>query len=279
MPNWRLPAGVTRGTWDYIRSDHIADDYDDYFASSELMRLDIEVLKRFLPPINARDIAVTRGTSSQTNPRIADLGCGTGRVASELIPLGYRMLNIDLSEAMLRKAKTKLAADFPSQCGVPDQCDFLCTNLVELDGANLRDVDMAVCLFSSIGMIRGRANRRRFLSSVVKLLNPGGTLILHVHNRYSSLLDPGGCNWLAKTRIKSFVDKNWEYGDRIYAYRGLPSMFLHIYSRREVLADLRDAGFSNLQLLPISVRGDALLSRSRFSARFFAGGYFAIATK
>lgn len=32
LPQWRLPAGVTRAMWQYARAGHIAHDYDAYFA-------------------------------------------------------------------------------------------------------------------------------------------------------------------------------------------------------------------------------------------------------
>ena len=45
-PSWQLPAGVTRGSWDYIQADHIAHDYDDYFAYNSLFEFDEQVLAR-----------------------------------------------------------------------------------------------------------------------------------------------------------------------------------------------------------------------------------------
>lgn len=85
-PNWQLPEGVSRGTWDYICSEHIATEYDNYFADSPLMRLDIEVVRRHLPPM----------LSAESPPQIADLGCGTARVARALLPLGYRPMALTL---------------------------------------------------------------------------------------------------------------------------------------------------------------------------------------
>ena len=45
QPFWRLPAGVTRGLWDYVHSDVIADDYDNYFAYNRLFDLDMQVVE------------------------------------------------------------------------------------------------------------------------------------------------------------------------------------------------------------------------------------------
>lgn len=263
VPNWQLPPGVSRPTWDYIQSEHIASEYDAYFADSQLMRLDLQVLGQHLP-----------GLGQDPPPVIADLGCGTGRVARQLLPLGYRLINVDLSPAMLRELAAKTPAEFQ------DRCECICANLVELDAAvPPHSVDLAVCLFSSLGMIRGRVNRKRCLRATHTILKPGGRLLVHVHNRLHSLFDPGGPSWLLKSFIRSWLRGEQEFGDRVYAYRRLPQMFLHIYSRRELVADLRAAGFSHWSIDAISATGDRLLPRSTPMLSLRAGGYFALASK
>ncbi len=246
-----------------MQAEHIATEYDQYFADSPLMRLDMDVLRSQLPPV----------MDGKPGPLIADLGCGTGRVARQLLPLGYRMLNVDLSPAMLRE----VAAKTPAQYLDRSQC--VCVNLVELDNAvEARSIDMAVCLFSSLGMIRGRKHRRQFLSAVGRVLKPRTKVFLHVHNRMRSLFDPGGPSWLVRSRWQSLLNKDWEFGDRVYAYRRLPNMFLHIYSRRELMADLRAANFENIRTMAINPTGDALLPQRTQLVAFRAGGYFAVAS-
>lgn len=256
-PFWQLPPGVSRGTWDYVQSDKIANDYDRYFADHRLMQLDLEFLAGHLPAVQGRAI-----------PVIADLGCGTGRVARHLVPRGYRVLNIDLSDPMLRRARQQ-ADDDASAC--------VRANLVELDFLRDACLDLAVCLFSSLGMIRGRSHRHAFLSATRRSLRPKAKIVLHVHNRYRSCWDPGGPSWLLRTRIVSWFRRGTEYGDRVYAYRGLPSMFLHIFSRREITSDLRSAGFEHIETFPIRTTSDALLPASSRFADLRAGGFFAVA--
>jgi SAM-dependent methyltransferase len=242
-----------------LHSPSIADDYDSYFQDHPLLKLDIDVVRRFLPEVPPEPFT------------IADFGCGTARVARALLPLGFRMLNIDLSRHMLRQASQ---VDFGKELSGCVQA-----NLVQLDWMRDGVLDTAVCLFSSIGMIRGREHRQKFLSHVCRSLRPGAPLILHVHNRLRSLLDPGGPVWLLRTWLSSWTNRDWEYGDRVYAYRGLPSMFLHIYSRRELVDDLTAAGFTKLQILPINSTADDLLPPTTRFTLVRAGGYFAIARK
>lgn len=258
-PTWQLPPGISRGTWDYLHSPSIADDYDNYFSDHPLLKLDIEVVRRCLP---------SNPTESQT---IADFGCGTARVARAFAPLGYRVLNIDLSQHMLRQAKQSASANQQIAC--------VQANLVQLDWLRDEVLDVAVCLFSSIGMIRGRAHRQQFLTHVRRSLKPGAPLVLHVHNRLHSLFDPGGPAWLLRTRLGSWFSRDCEFGDRVYSYRGLPAMFLHIYSRRELAADLRIAGFSQFQIMPINKTASDLLPPETRWTSLKAGGYFAIARR
>lgn len=260
-PSWKLPVGVSRATWDYLQSEHIATEYDSYFADSDLMRLDMQVLREHLPSVDGSQPFV-----------VADLGCGTGRVARELLPLGYDLVNVDLSPAMLREVEAKTPAEYRSRCR------SISANLVELDKSlEPASLDWAVCLFSSLGMIRGRQHRRRFLSGVRQSLKPSGTFLVHVHNRYRSLWDPGGPRWLLSSWLSSRWSKQTEFGDRVYSYRRLPNMFLHIYSKRELVYDLRTAGFRQIKVLPINATGSALLATSIYGNHLRPGGYFALA--
>lgn len=264
-PAWQLPPGISRGTWDYLQSPSIADDYNSYFRDHPLLKLDIEVVRRFLP------------VEPHASFTIADFGCGTARVARAFLPLGYRMLNVDLSRHMLRQASQVEREVDVDEARSLSGC--VQANLVQLNWLRDDVLDMAVCLFSSIGMIRGREHRQKFLSHVCRSLCPDAPLVLHVHNRLRSLLDPGGPTWLLRTRLSSWVNRDWEYGDRVYAYRGLPTMFLHIYSRRELMEDLAVAGFKQVQILPINNTADDLLPLTTRLGNIRAGGYFAIARK
>lgn len=260
IPSWKLPPGVCRGTWDYLQSDSIAKDYDQKLATSPLLKLDQQFIQNYLPTI----------IDASAPPLVADFGCGTGRISRLLSPKGYRLLNVDLSPSMLEVLK--------KNCQHPELNECVQANLVELDFLRAGTLDLALCLFSSIGMIQGRANRIKFLKSVHHGLADRAKLILHVHNRYHSLWHPTGPTWLVKTWLKSKLTQSWEFGDRVFVDLGIPSMFLHIYSRRELVQDLKQSGFSHIEIVPINVTGDRLLNDRPWTT-FRAGGFFAVATK
>lgn len=227
-PSWQLPPGVSRSLWDYVRSPSIADDYDEYFAFNRLFEYDEEVLAEFLQPPGL----------------VADLGCGTGRALLPLVKAGHRGLAVDLSEHMLRVVREKSELD-----GLSIAC--LQANLVELGAVRDDSIDHAICLFSTLGMIRGRENRRQALCHVRRILKPAGRFVLHVHNFWYNLRDPRGPTWLVGNLLTGPFRKDVEVGDKWFPYRGLSSMFLHVYRWRELAADLRATGFHILKRIPL----------------------------
>lgn len=258
-PDWKLPAGVSPGTWDYVHAPSIANDYDQFLAGTELTRFDLMLAEAILP------LATKEGAI------VADLGCGTGRTRQLAHGKGYRLLGIDLSQPMLQQFLRK---------GQPDNRDWaLRANLVTLDCLADQTVDHAVCLFSSLGMIRGRKNRQTALGHACRILKQGGLFLLHVHNRWAAVRDPGGLRHLMHSWWRSNRDSSFDFGDRVYGYRGLPNMFLHSYGRRELIGDLQHAGFEIVDLMPLTIRGDSELKWGRLATSFRAGGFMVSARR
>ena len=257
-PSWKIPPGVARGTWDYVQSERIAADYDSFLAGHPLLELDLKFVEDHLP----------RPAEEQGSDRlrIADFGCGTGRVSRHFSPLGHSLVNVDLSESMLAELQKKTEH--------PDQNTLVHQNLAELDIPE-DSIDLGVCLFSSYGMIRGKQHRLNFLRATKTALRPGGRLILHAHNRYQRLWDPKGPIWLLRSWLSSWGKKE-EFGDDVYTYRGLPTMFLHIFSKDELRRELNESGFLNLSFYPLSPNSDCLAKPSQWNS-LRAGGFLVLA--
>ena len=222
-PYWQLPPGVTRGLWDYVQKDTIADDYDAFFAFNELFEFDERVLEEVLPGSGRREWVV-------------DLGCGTGRALIPLLRRGFQGVAVDLSPHMLRIVTEKAAIE---------QLPVLCVraNLTELQGLADEFAHHGVCLFSTLGMISGRDTRQRALQQMRRVIRRGGTFIVHVHNYWFNLFDPGGPWWLIKNMLRAALVRDVELGDKYFYYRGISNMFLHAFRRGEIERDLRRAGF------------------------------------
>ena len=220
--SWQLPPGVTRGMWDYAQADHIARDYDEYFAFNRLFDFDEQVLAKYI-----------------TRPGwVFDLGCGTGRAA--VLPL--RRCGFSRAwRSICRPEMLAVVGAKASEESLP--IDRLLANLVELDCLADGSADYCISLFSTLGMICGRENRDRALAHVRRLLKPGGVFILHVHNYWYNLYDPGGPWWLIKNLLRATFRRDVEAGDKFFDYRRIPNMFLHVFRRRELVRAPR-AGFT-----------------------------------
>jgi SAM-dependent methyltransferase len=238
-PDWQLPAGVSRAVWDYLHNAELARTCDERLAGSPLLEFDLRLAERFFS---------TPGT-------LVDLGCGTGRLAIPFAQRGFSVLGVDLSAAML-----KVSADKPRAANADLQ--FIRANLVELDCLRDECFDYAACLFSTLGMISGRDNRRKALMHVRRILKPGGRFLLHVHNLWFHLGTRAGRRWLLRDRLRAITGDPGA-GD----YAATHAVALHHFSKREILNDLKATGFKVLMIEPVSLRTDC-----RLPARWLIGG-------
>ncbi|MFL5244796.1 MAG: class I SAM-dependent methyltransferase [Gemmataceae bacterium] len=235
-PDWQLPAGVTRGLWDYVHDPHIANHYDAYLAHSSLFRADLAFVERHCPQPG----------------RLIDLGCGTGRLLIHLARRGYPVVGVDLSEEMLKVARARAR-----EASV--EVTLLKATLVQLDALQDQSFSYAACLFSTLGMVNGPEERRRVVAHTYRLLRPGGTFILHVHNRWFNFWDPQGRLWLLKDLFRSLAGRP-EAGDRpMPPHQGIGELSLHHFTRREAKALLKQAGFRLREVYPLSLRTDGRL--------------------
>jgi ubiquinone/menaquinone biosynthesis C-methylase UbiE len=236
-----------------MHTSHIADDYDEFFASNRLFELDQEIVARHVRPPGL----------------VLDLGCGTGRALVPLARRGLRGLAVDLSEDMLRIVQEKAAReDLSIQC--------VRANIVELDWLCDASVDCVLCLFSTLGMVQGAENRIRVLQHARRALRPGGLLVLHVHNFWFSRHDADGPWWLVQNLLRSAVRRDTERGDKYFAYRGIPQMFLHVFTYRELRRMVRRAGFRVREVMPLNASRRQCLRWPWFFGSFRANGWILV---
>lgn len=269
VPSWQLPVGVTRGAWDYLNDSSIATEYDRFHAGHPLLELDRKLVDEHL------------GESSQRSdgaPRVAvDFGCGTGRNLIPLAEKGWRVVGVDLSSEMLKEFVAK-ASKLQDATQSKHEPIAIRANMAKLECFADGFADAVLCMYSSLGMVQGRANRRSFMKHSARMLREGGVFFVHVHNRGSWLRDPGGIQRTVMDWLRARRDSSWELGDRIYAYRGLPSMFLHIYSERELLSDLKSSGLTVTRLYRLNRQSSQVL-KSRWFPHLQSGGFIAVCSK
>jgi len=202
--------------------------------------------------------------------RVIDLGCGTGRHVVHLARRGFDVVGVDLSPFMLEVAREKLRREGLDARLVEGSI----TDLSRFDDGAFR---YALCMFSTLGLIRGRANRVELLREVRRILETGGCLVFHVHNRLHKLFERGSRGWLAATYLlRPF--RRLEIGDLVGEYRGIPDMYLHTFTLGEVKRLLRRADLELEGVLPLNrTRSGALRSHLLMSWR--ANGFIVVARK
>jgi ubiquinone/menaquinone biosynthesis C-methylase UbiE len=234
----------------------VATDYDAYFAENELFAFDQSLLDAWFPQPGV----------------VVDLGCGTGRNLIALAHRAFPCLGVDLSLPMLRVVGQK-AADG----GLP--VDRVAANMVELDCFRDAWADYALCMFSTLGMIRGAENRHRVIGHVRRILKLGGRFVLHVHNVWYNVFNPAGRRWLIRHLAARACGRRVDPGDKVFAYRGIPKMYLHTFTYRELTGLLRGAGFRVREIVPLAAGRAGPLSRPWLLGRVRANGWIVLAEK
>ena len=135
-----------------------------YAAETGLRPLEAELVTEFFPSPPAR---------------VLDIGCGAGRTTIGLSELGYDVLGIDLSSALLDVARRR----FPAIA------------FAEMDATRLElpatSFDAAIFSFNGIDCIYPAAARRTCLAEVWRILQPGGVFILSSHNLIGAIFSGG----------------------------------------------------------------------------------------
>jgi ubiquinone/menaquinone biosynthesis C-methylase UbiE len=254
--DWQLPRGVSREVWDYLHDSTVTRRYDESLAGTPLLDLDHTFVERHY----------------SSPGRVIDLGCGTGRIAIPLAQRGHAVTAVDLSAGMLRVAGEKALA-----AGV--RLNRVQANIVELDGFRDATFDTAVCMFATLGMVAGADARRRVVGHAFRLLKPGGKFVIHVHSRWHHLRTAAGRRWLAGDLVRSIRGRD-DAGDwRMVHHSGQTGWTMHLFTRGEITALLRSAGFAAVEVLPVGLGANGCLRWPWFLGGFRAYGFLIAARK
>ena len=239
----------------YVQDRAIAEEYDDFNFNNRLFDFDTALLDSFAPEPG----------------RLIDLGCGTGRHVAHFAGRGFEVTGLDLSEYMLR-----IASDRIEKAGL--RAEFIQRDMRDL--ADLPDggYDYATCMFSTLGMVAGSAARRGIAEQVHRILKPGGRFFVHAHNRWHRWYCIDRVIWLVRNAASAaFTDD--EIGDLwMESYRGIPNMYLHIFSVSEMRGLLEALGFRDVEIIHLNEARNGELTGSWFR-HMRANGFIGIGMK
>lgn len=128
------------------------------------------------------DLAFYREFAARSGSPVLDVGCGTGRVLLPLARAGLAVTGLDISEAMLARARAHLAAEPEHQARVRlVQGDVRTFCLDERFG-------LAFMALNSFLHMTNLADQRAALGCMVAHLQPGGLLLLDLFSPQLSQL-------------------------------------------------------------------------------------------
>jgi len=177
---------------------------------------------------------------------VADIACGNGR---HLIPCAKRckkVIGVDISKELLKIVRDKLEKE------KLDNVELIHSSVLELP-LQENSVD-AVLFIAALHNIKGRENRIRSLKEMKRVLRKNGKALVSVWSR-----------WQDRYR-KEFFKRWWftllgqgEFGDIDIYWRqhgfDVPR-FYHLYSKKEFLKDLKEAGFRILNIEDVKIHSE-----------------------
>ncbi len=127
----------------------------------------------FAEKIREKDLALLRQSNIQPPARILDLACGTGSLALSLAQMGYHVLGIDLSPAMLAQAHRKQQEVDPDHT-LPLQWMQADMRYFVADWPPDEHFDAVLCHYDSLNHLSNETELRASFLQVAQVLKPGG---------------------------------------------------------------------------------------------------------
>jgi len=173
---------------------------------------------------------------------VADIGCGNGRHLTLCAKQCKNAVGLDISRKLLYIVKNKILENNL------ENTILLHSNAVNIP---IKDDSVdAVIFIAALHNIKGRDNRVQALKEIRRIMKEDGKALISVWSR-----------WQDKYRKQFF--KKWftkigksEFGDIDIYWRqhGLDiPRFYHLYSKKEFLKDLKEAGFKILEIQDVNI--------------------------
>jgi len=167
------------------------DDYDRFVNWERRLAYELPFIEAQLQAVGAR--------------RVLDVACGTGRHALALAQRGYQVVGVDLSAAMIERARENAAA--LGDAG--GRASFVVAGFGELSGigdALGGQADALVCLGSSLPHVLTEADLLAALADWYAVLRPGGLVL--VQNRNMDAVMAKRDRWMP-VQQRAAGDREW----------------------------------------------------------------------
>ena len=139
------------------------------------------------------DVAFYRMLAAERSTPVLDLGCGTGRLTVPLARDGHRVVGVDLSAAMLARARARLAR---AARPIANRCLLLRADLRALPLPPRPRFPIAIAAFHTVQHLVDDEDLLALFRAVRRLLTPDGWFAFDIF-----FPDP---SWLARTPNRRF---------------------------------------------------------------------------
>jgi SAM-dependent methyltransferase len=170
MPNSGIEGFITADKYLFKSGNEV---YDEFYANI----YDYLVFNNIKNAYEIGEI-VNKTTPDETSV-ILDVGCGTGHHVDALSQQNLKVLGIDISPSMIKKAKQ----NYPGR-------DFSVGNVLDSSQFNAGVFTHILCLYFTIYYF---PDKRRFFDNCMEWLRPGGCVVVHLvdRERFDPILPPG----------------------------------------------------------------------------------------
>ena len=147
--------------------------YDDFYAN-------IYDYLVFNSVKNNYEVGIIINNSAPTSKSvIADIGCGTGHHVADLTAKNFKVIGIDISQAMIKEAKNK----YPNS-------EFKLGNALDNSLFQQQYLTHILCLYFTVYYFK---EKQQFFYNCMDWLMPGGFLFVHLVDRekFDPILPPG----------------------------------------------------------------------------------------
>jgi len=125
--------------------------------------------------------AIRESTNAKQSARVLDLGAGSGRIGRTFVDAGDSYVGVDFSSSMLSEFRSRNSA----------------ANLVHADGGRLPFPDGSFDLVLLMQVLSGADNWRSLASEAVRVLVPGGFIVVG-----KTVIPPAGVDTRMKKQLK-----------------------------------------------------------------------------